>query len=278
MKKILVPTDFSPLADIALQYAAGIALHGHTDIYLLHVEPDTLRLPLPGFHPDPREASQYHEVAAQSMAAACARLAQDERYKAIQVHQLMEPGDMYKCINKVIERERIGLVVMGTTGTEGLSDFFTGSNTEKIVRSASCPVLAVPDEARDMDICNVLFSTTLHRDQMQAFTAARMLQEFFDAEVDLLYLNNPTGFESEADMQSQRQALEAESGLRTRNLFTSENCWDEAATILKFAEEQKADLIVMGTHQRKGLNFFLYGSVAETTINYSKRPVLTVAL
>jgi nucleotide-binding universal stress UspA family protein len=46
--------------------------------------------------------------------------------------------------------------------------------------------------------------------------------------------------------------------------------------ISRFAEEQKVDLIVMGTHGRTGLAHFLVGSVAERVVRTSKVPVLTV--
>lgn len=46
--------------------------------------------------------------------------------------------------------------------------------------------------------------------------------------------------------------------------------------ILKFAEETNIDLIVIGTHGRKGLDHFLFGSTAEKIIRYARCPVLTV--
>ena len=46
--------------------------------------------------------------------------------------------------------------------------------------------------------------------------------------------------------------------------------------IVKCAEDQKADLIIMGTHGRTGLAHFLVGSVAERVVRTSKVPVLTV--
>ncbi|MEO8840423.1 MAG: universal stress protein [Kofleriaceae bacterium] len=46
--------------------------------------------------------------------------------------------------------------------------------------------------------------------------------------------------------------------------------------IVKCAEAQQADLIIMGTHGRTGLAHFLVGSVAERVVRTSKVPVLTV--
>jgi nucleotide-binding universal stress UspA family protein len=49
-----------------------------------------------------------------------------------------------------------------------------------------------------------------------------------------------------------------------------------AEEILRAADEEKADLIVMGTHGRRGIDRILFGSVAEKIVKSSKRPVLTI--
>jgi len=46
--------------------------------------------------------------------------------------------------------------------------------------------------------------------------------------------------------------------------------------ILKFAQEKNIDIIVIGTHGRKGLDLFLFGSTAEKVVRYAPCPVLTV--
>ena len=46
--------------------------------------------------------------------------------------------------------------------------------------------------------------------------------------------------------------------------------------ILKFAQEKDISIIVLGTHGRKGLDRFLFGSTAEKVVRYSTCPVLTV--
>ncbi|HAM53135.1 MAG TPA: universal stress protein [Nitrospiraceae bacterium] len=48
-----------------------------------------------------------------------------------------------------------------------------------------------------------------------------------------------------------------------------------AVEILKFAEENKIDLIIMGTHSRRGLDRIIFGSTAEKVVRNSRCPVLT---
>jgi nucleotide-binding universal stress UspA family protein len=58
----------------------------------------------------------------------------------------------------------------------------------------------------------------------------------------------------------------------TRKLLFGE----EATEIISFANENHADLIVMGTHGRTGLSRLLMGSVAETVLRQAPCPVLTI--
>ena len=51
---------------------------------------------------------------------------------------------------------------------------------------------------------------------------------------------------------------------------------DIVSTIIDFAEEKSADLIIMGTHGRTGLKHIVMGSVAEKVVRYSPQPVLTI--
>jgi len=51
---------------------------------------------------------------------------------------------------------------------------------------------------------------------------------------------------------------------------------DAASEIIRYAQEEKVDLIIMGTHGRKGLEKALFGSVADKVVKNSPVPVLTI--
>jgi len=61
----------------------------------------------------------------------------------IEITLVSKEGSPADVVLKTIEEEDIDLVVMGTSGKHGLDRFLLGSVTEKVVRSAKCPVLAV---------------------------------------------------------------------------------------------------------------------------------------
>jgi nucleotide-binding universal stress UspA family protein len=78
---------------------------------------------------------------------------------------------------------------------------------------------------------------------------------------------------------ARKDELVAEAGLKNVEIFMGEqNVFDEENAILDFARTQNADLIVMATHQRKGLAHLFLGSITEDTVNHSDIPVLAIPI
>jgi nucleotide-binding universal stress UspA family protein len=83
----------------------------------------------------------------------------------------------------------------------------------------------------------------------------------------------------DAQRRWSEEALDARANdLRQRGIKASRRVQTGAPSeeIVKIAEEERADLIVMGTHGRAGLNHLLLGSVAERVVRLATCPVLTV--
>jgi nucleotide-binding universal stress UspA family protein len=76
-----------------------------------------------------------------------------------------------------------------------------------------------------------------------------------------------------ADALADRATALAAVGIPARGVVTSGVAWEE---IVRTAREEKADMIVMGTHGRTGLDRMLLGSVAERVVRRASCPVLTV--
>jgi nucleotide-binding universal stress UspA family protein len=165
---------------------------------------------------------------------------------------------------------------MGTKGATGALEFFVGSNTEKVIRTASCPVLSIPESSGDFNLHTVVLASTLDEDQTPAFHYLAQFQKHWPFKVKVLYLNNPGAFGSKKQIDEAAATFAERAGLQKVSTFININTLDEEVTVLEFAQQEKADLIVMATHQRKGLSHLLFGSVAENTANHSVIPVLSV--
>jgi nucleotide-binding universal stress UspA family protein len=278
MKRILVPTDFSDNATHALRVAARIAGRSGGGLEIIHANTAIAYVPpLPEYYPvESFNLTDYNDTATEALYALKQQLAADPVFQEVPIETRLEEGLLYSTIRRVAQEDGVDLIVMGSRGATGALEFLVGSNTEKVIRTAPCPVLAVPERSGEFDPKTVVLATTLRPDQGAAFLHLSRWQELFGFDVRLLYLNNPAGFDTD---QAIRQAAETFAGnarLQNVTAFVSTNTFNEEASILAFAHEHAADLIVMGTHQRQGLSHLLFGSLTEDTVNHSDIPVLSI--
>ncbi len=146
-----------------------------------------------------------------------------------------------------------------------------------------------------MKIRTILFPTDFSRCAEAAFTQAAYLAARFDAELHVLHViasdaldaDHPLSYFplSEEEVAEQlhlsvgkrlEAAIEArrDDEVRVRSAYVQKP--EAAEGILAYADEHDVDLIVMGTHGRRGIKRFLMGSVAEKVVRSAKCPVLTV--
>ncbi|MEN3037843.1 MAG: universal stress protein [Candidatus Kryptonium sp.] len=142
-----------------------------------------------------------------------------------------------------------------------------------------------------MRIKKILLPTDLSPASISAFKYAKSLAEKYGASIYVLYIleNIPilaihgldlTLERVEKNMEENaKQQLEkiVKENLKTKNkvqIFIRKGVVDDE--ILKFADEKKVDLIVMGTHGRTGIEYTLLGSITEKIVRKAKCPVLTI--
>jgi universal stress protein A len=141
LERILVPTDFSDCAQQALAYGCELAKRFGAELHLVHVtQPPTAvyvyAAPLP-------EAAIYPEEAAQKELA---ELEVPDANELRKVERMVLRGVPFVEIVQFAKQNDIDLIVIGTHGRTGLSHMLMGSVSEKVVRKAGCPVLAVRPE------------------------------------------------------------------------------------------------------------------------------------
>ncbi|MBI4813434.1 MAG: universal stress protein [Methanobacterium sp.] len=145
-QKILLPTDGSKFAENAAQHAIWIASRSSAEIIVLNVIETSSLVGLPAEDLIVRIKEMLKEEGRRSLERISEMVTESEKESKIEDIKITlktEEGSPADAILKTVEKEDVDLVVMGTSGKHGLDRFLLGSVTEKVVRSAKCPVLAV---------------------------------------------------------------------------------------------------------------------------------------
>jgi nucleotide-binding universal stress UspA family protein len=137
---ILVPTAFDEGSEAAILYAIDLAKALGASLAILHA----FEIPLVGFPDGTLVATA--EIASRVLQGAQQGL--DDTIKSheasgVAMRGLVRQGETWRTILDTVTEVGAGLIVMGTHGRRGLPRALLGSVAEKIVRTASCPVLTV---------------------------------------------------------------------------------------------------------------------------------------
>lgn len=273
MKRILVPTDFSPLAENALQIAAKIARKHDGEIFLLHL----LDLPLDLIDPtkgstsnDLPESIFFMKLAHQRFAKAM----QKDYLKGIKVHETVEFNEAFDGIMNVSQKHDCDLIVMGSNGAEGLKEVFIGSNTEKVVRYSEIPVLVIKSDTEDFSAKRLLFATNLALETIGSYHKAVEFANKMDVKMTTVFINTVGKFRTSDHIDGQIEKFK--DAVKNPDLeIIVRNDKNTEDGILNYAEKISADMVGIGTHGRKGIARLLNGSLSEHIVNHAKLPVIT---
>lgn len=282
LKNILFCTDLSSDADTALPYAAELARHFGAKLFALHVTFGDQYAFIPEGGPLPTALSDdriYSNLSAMV-----------NRFPGVEHEVLVEEGEVWPVLASVIREKEIDLIVIGTRGRTGIKKFLLGSEAEKILRQAPCPVMTVgPELAKHLPqggaVSNILYATDLSPESAVAAPYAISLAQEYQAHLTLLHIIAP---QRTGDLVAPHE-LVASSERLMRNMLPAEaELWceprylveegDPAAKILSTAERMRADLIVLGVRRTSSLGAatHLPGATAHKVVSQATCPVLTV--
>jgi nucleotide-binding universal stress UspA family protein len=136
LKRVLVAYDFSDYSELALKYALSITQEHQAELHLLHVlPPRSLNQPEIAWYPIKGE-SAYHTAARRLQ-----RVLPAEVHLWCKVKTAVSEGQAYREILNYAERNEINLISVGAHGAGfGMRALF-GSNVDRVLRQAPCPVL-----------------------------------------------------------------------------------------------------------------------------------------
>ena len=279
MTKVLVPYDFSEQAQYALDFTTNLAskLDNITVevLHVLEIPTNTSLGTMGGGEMMPEIENQIFFVElTERRKKQMKELEEKFKSQKFEFKTKLKLGNAFQAISESINEEKPDLVVMGSKGSSGLEEVLVGSNTEKVVRNAKCPVVTIKSPVDPKDLKKIVFASDFRENSDEVAARIKRLQKLFGAELYLVNVNTPGSFESTRESISRIKHYVKKYSFEN---FKAEiyNSSSEESGIIEFAEDIDADLIAMATHGRTGFLHLITGSIAEDVVNHAKRPVWT---
>lgn len=275
-KNILFLTDFSEASSAAMSYAIGLSRHYQAQLYAGHSCDPIILTETAG--------TNIIQEVEDSSRAQLAKLAKQAGPTSI---SLFSRGSIADAVPKWINEHGIDLIVMGTHGRRGLQHFLLGSTAEAIIRSATCPVLTVGPHVitrpyHDFKVENILFPTDLGSHAQFAAQWALSAAQENGASITFMHVVPP----AETFERDERDVVEKKYQQLNKVVPPDAKEWckpgffvevgDPVKELLRYAETERPDLIVLGLPAGKKFNGHFRTGVTYNIIANAPCPVLTI--
>ncbi len=194
----------------------------------------------------------------------------------IEVYENVLTDKPVEGITEFAKKNDIDFIVMGSHGASGLEEFFVGSNTEKVVRTCTKPVLVVKKQADQFKIEKVVIAGKFTGEYLTGFKKIMAFLKPFNPDIYLLRVNTISNFKSTKELDQIFSDFLAKvpeyKGLKP--VIYDDYTVQEG--IFNFADKIDADLIALATRGRQGIMHFLSDSIAEDVVNSANRNILTI--
>jgi len=268
-ERFLVATDASEYSGGAVREALKMAQKCGARVYVLSVVARDAEYEALGEQLLKREidaaAAHLDQVKAQAQAAG---LACETR--------LVQGNEIHQEIANEAERVQADVIIMGRRGRHGLARRLLGDTTVKVIGTAKCSVLVTPRIA-DITGRHFVLASDGSRYADGAAVAAVNLAKFCHTPVTVVSVTRP-GHSEERKREATQVVRRAVSHLQKEGIEATGTVPHGLpdAVIVETARKVNADLIIMGSHGRTGLERILLGSTSERVINDAPCAVLIV--
>lgn len=255
MSKIIVPTDFTSVSEVAIRYANELASHTSSEMNLLHIV-----------------TKENERMDAES------KMKQQIEHLGVKgAGVITAVGNIFDDIPDAAEREKAELIVMGTHGLKGMQ-FIVGSNALRVVTEGNVPFIIVQEGTkRSAKIQKILAPLDLHQETKQKLKFVVDVAKKFGAEVHVVspretdeYLHNKL-----ARNVSYAEGYLEEHGIKYKTTITEASSSGFVKDLLKYANYAEIDLIcILNTAEDRLVHAFGIDSEQKIITNEAGIPVM----
>jgi nucleotide-binding universal stress UspA family protein len=290
-KLIHCPIDFSEFSVRAYCHALSLAEHYRSKLVVQHVV-EVWQHPSASFAATALLYNEYSQSLRLSGAEQLQELVKNHPHGEVQPELAVDEGMAPDSILSFAQARKADLIVMGTHGRRGFDRLMLGSATDRVMRMAPCPVMAVREATHDSiaagqgrhyihRLDRILACIDFSEDSERALSYAISATEEYDAELTLLHVLHeiPGRDKAEAAMAAATEQLEklipAESR-KTLKIKTAVRIGRPYREIIQLALEAQTDMITIGVRGRGALDLAVFGSTTYRVMQLGPCPVLTV--
>jgi len=292
LKRILCPIDFSEFSIRAYRYALSIASHYGARLFVQHVA-ELWRYPYADFAATAGLFDEFCRALREKGEEQLQQFVKTTTYDKVQPERIVQQGMAADCILAFAEDQKADLIVMGTHGRRGFDRLMLGSVTERVIRKAPCPVLAVNNPSHDfigsdpqpgpVQLNRILFCTDFSENSQRALEHATSLATEYNAELTLLHVleDAPTARRLKQVIAAATEQLDQLIPAKPRKagkirIKTTVRVGKPYQQIVQLALEAQTDLVTMAVRGRGALDLAVFGSTTHRVMQFGPCPVLVV--
>lgn len=274
IKNILIPTDFSETAVLAIASGVKMAHLFKAKVYLFHAVETTLYAAGPGEPVLMLDAENVFKGATEQLNKQAGEI---KKEYDIDITTLVVNGKPASSITQAVKDNNIDIIIMGTHGASGFEELFMGSTAHKVVTLAPCPVITIRLTRKTTGFKNIIvpIGNTIH--SRQKVNNAIELASRYNATIHLLGLlqtdDNMDDDKFKIKIETVENALKHAHVNFTKKIVRALN---PAVEAMRFSEEIGGDLILIMTDHESDLTGIFMGVGSKQIVNHSKIPVMSI--
>jgi len=268
--KVLIPTDFSEVSALALPMASLLSQKIPVEVHMVHViEANTSSADYAEMDVDQKAIREKEEKALIHFNALKA--------SGLKFESHIQTGLLTDQINASALELGADLIIMGTHGSDGFMERISGSEAQHVARYQKVPVITLRPGTAAMELKNILLVADFEHNKGVRIGTIKAIAEAFDSTIHLLQIvqEDEEKYADQIEAQMRSFAQEHQLAKYETHLYRDRKV---AEGIRNFNREAEMDLVCIPTHGRKGINHFLFGSIAERLVNHCIKPLLTFQL
>lgn len=275
MKKVLLPTDFSPNASNAIDYAVNLFKDEECTFFLLNtftpILYDSEYILYSSSQPGLEDI--YRDNSEKGLIKLKRRLTRTDKKSNHNFEIISSFNLLIEEIQNQVREKEIDLLVMGTQGATGAQEILMGTNTVQAIKKVKCPLLAVPSEYEFTAPENILFPTDYEIDYSSSVLLMLYgIVQRFSAKLNILHvLKKPLTTEQEKAKKELIKHVEKMS-----HQFYRIEKKSVTGAIYNFQEEHPTDMLVMINNKHSFFENLLFRPVVNKIGFHVKVPFLVI--